>query len=639
MIKNYPRGSNLTILNTFYLRSEKDENGKWGNDKLNIIFRDNATGLKHHEEIENPTYDFFMAKDDVYIDHNQLFIEKDKLEKITVPYNSLKKEIASTTGNLEFFYDNLRNGNGYANNKLFSHPRIFMADQDIEDRTRFNFSNYYQNNTYSITKSFLDIEADIIDMKGDFPEMGECPINAITIIDGVNDKVYTLLLRNSDNPLIEQFERSIDNKLFERLKEFIRDAVGGWKNEKRLGLDKLEYEMMFYDEEIQLIQDLFILLNTTNPDFVLAWNMAFDMTYIIERIKMLGYSPEDIICHPNFETKIAKYYIDTRNENDLAARGDNATISSYSVYLDQMIQFASRRKGQSLFPDYKLDTIGKIIAGVRKLDYSHITTNIAKFPYLDYETFVFYNIMDTIVQKCIEQKVKDIDYVFNKCLLNDTRYSKCHRQTVYLVNRGIKDFYADDFIMGCNNNRFNQKDEKFPGAFVADASKIDDYAKTKINGRAIDIFDNVDDYDAKSLYPSVMREFGIAPNTQIGSIEIPEQVHANENRFDRERFKRGSAFLEDLQSHGYLEFCTRWFKLADYGTLYKDIIDYFTNVENSAKALKSYNGRDLVVMRFLNKEFKQKIISFNTDKQRVIDINYRSDFRDINDHFDRRLYI
>ena len=37
-------------------------------------------------------------------------------------------------------------------------------------------------------------------------------------------------------------------------------------------------------------------------------------------------------------------------------------------------------------------------------------------------------------------QVGDIDYVYGKCLATNTRTSKIHRQTTYLVNRGIKDY-------------------------------------------------------------------------------------------------------------------------------------------------------------------------------------------------------
>ena len=165
-----------------------------------------------------------------------------------------------------------------------------------------------------------------------------------------------------------------------------------------------------------------------------------------------------------------------------------------------MIHFASRRKGQNKLHSFTLDFIGEVVAKVRKLDYKHITTNIAELPYKDYKTFVFYNIMDTIVQYCIEAVTQDINYVFSKCNINNTRYSKAHRQTVYLTNRGIKEFEKDGFIMGNNVNKFNEKPtEKFPGAFVADPLKLNGHSKLRIYGRLIEVFDNLDDFDKLNI--------------------------------------------------------------------------------------------------------------------------------------------
>lgn len=594
LLRDYPKGSDLTLINTVYTYPKKDHNGKYDKGYMTIVYRDNVTKEIKKEEIEDPDYEYYILKQDQPVkDYNELFIEKDKVDKVSVPYRELEKDIATKIGAQEFYYENIRLGNRYANKQLHTDTRLFNSDMNIEDHYRFRFSKEYTNNIFSPTKAFFDIEVDIIDVPTDrFVDPGEAPINAITIVLEEINKTYTLLLRNPKNPLIQEFEDSINNDLFTELKSFIREKVGGWKNEIRFGLDKMEYEFMFYDEEdeIKLIQDLFNIVNIKKPTFVLAWNIGFDLPYIIKRIENLGYRPEDIVCHPDFNIKKVSYFLDERNKNEFAERGDFATISSYSIFIDQMIQFASRRKGQGMFRSFALDYIGEMITGVRKLDYSHITSSLAKLPYKDYKTFVFYNIMDTVVQKCIETKVNDINYIFNKCLINNTRYNKGHRQTVYLTNRGNKEFYNSGFIMGNNFNRGTEKPKvKFPGAFVADPGLISDYAKTKINGIPISVFGLLDDYDYKSLYPSNMREFNIAHNTMIGKIEIINQIFENENRFNNENFDRGGKFIEDFHSHNWITFCNRWLKLADYSTLYEDIKYFFMNIKLPQGELNSFN--------------------------------------------------
>lgn len=595
MIEGYNPGADISLLNVFYLYPKKDEKtGKYSKDSINIIYKDNITNEKKLQVIENPDYEFYMLNDDVTVDHNLLFIEESKTHKVVCPYRDLEKTIAQLTGNEEFYYENIRTGNRYANKQLHTLPNVLFSDTNIEDHYRFRFNNLYKNEIIPISKTYFDIEADTIHMKGDFPELGECPVNAVSVI--IDNKVYSLLLRNSDNPLIQEFEDSINPNLFSELKNFVINAVGGIKQATRYKVANLDYEFLLFDEEIQLIQTLFAIINKGKPDFVLAWNMAFDIPYLIERTKNLGYSPEDIICHPDFKYKVARYYVDERNKNEFAERGDFATISSFSVYLDQMIHFASRRKNQSAISSFKLDYIGEVIAKVRKLDYSHITTNIAKLPYLDYKTFVFYNIMDTIVQKCIEAKVGDIDYIYGKCMINNTRYQKGHRQTVYLANRAAKEFYEDDeecLIIGNNNNRNNEKPPKFPGALVGDPTHNSDYAKKKLNGRPVNIVDNSNDFDFKSEYPSEMREFNIAANTQIGLVKIDKKIHNKENRFNYENYSRGGQFLEDLHSHVYIEFCERWLHYAGYEDLMDDVKEYFTIIRMPVKGFNLVNENRL----------------------------------------------
>lgn len=492
MIKGYDKGANISLLNVMYHKPKRNpDTGKYSTGSLDIIFKDLNTNEKHVQHIKDPEYIYYIAKDNYLPSYNMLYIEKEKVNPVVCKYRELKLDIAKRTGNEEWFYDNIRNGNSRENEKLFTIPKIFNADMHIEDWYRFRFDRLYQNTPFEPDKLYFDIEVDGIHQAGDFPEMGECPVNACTLVSDKTNIVYTLLLENPENKLIEEFKKIPDLPL--KIKEFVKENVGGWKNEKRFHLDNFQYKLIFYDEEIKLIYDIFNIINTLKPDFALAWNEAFDLPYLIERIKVLGYSPEEIICHKDFKEKEAYYFVDTR-VSTFEERGDYAQISSYTVYLDQLITFASRRKGQRKLGSYKLDSIGNAIAKVRKLDYSHITTDIAKLPYIDYYTFVFYNIMDTIVQKCIEEKTGDVDFIYNKCMMNNTRYAKAHRQTVYLVNRGVKEFDKMGLVMGCNANKSNEK-VGFAGAYVADPKLLSDKPKMKINGIPVMLTNNLDDFD------------------------------------------------------------------------------------------------------------------------------------------------
>lgn len=125
-------------------------------------------------------------------------------------------------------------------------------------------------------------------------------------------------------------------------------------------------------------------------------------------------------------------------------------------------------------------------------------------------------------------------------------------------------------------------------AFVADPEQLSDYALIKIAGRAIMCANNADDFDYASLYPSIIREFNIAPNTQIGMLNIAG-FEFSQNDYIRANNTVAGAFMEDIQSQVWFEFGCRWFNLADYATLVDDVIDFFTTVMNPFYGLRNYD--------------------------------------------------
>jgi DNA polymerase elongation subunit (family B) len=60
-------------------------------------------------------------------------------------------------------------------------------------------------------------------------------------------------------------------------------------------LDKTKIIFQFYDSEIELIRDFFQTVHRCQPDFCEGWNSSgFDISYLIARVQVLGYAPEDI---------------------------------------------------------------------------------------------------------------------------------------------------------------------------------------------------------------------------------------------------------------------------------------------------------------------------------------------------------
>ena len=589
-IPGYPKGSDITIINTSYVSRSKNEDGQYEKDYISILFKDNKTGVKRMYTISEPLYTFYTYKNpDDCCGYNLFFIEKEKVIPCTCKYADILKAIAEVTGRIDEFMENANSGQYSENKKFHADPRVFMSDINIENYYRFLFNLLYKNEVFKLTKGFLDIETDISYCMNQFPQPGEVPINAIAYCDEANNITYQFILDDPRNPLIKPYMEYVNQPGFQdELKSFVINAVGGYKKAVKFGVDKMKYKLIFFDSEIELIKTAFDIIKATIPDFIEVWNMSFDLNYIMERIVNLGYDKIDIICDPRIKYAHLNYHIDERNKNNYEERGDFVSVSMYTVWLDQMIEFASRRKGRGRYQSFKLDAIGEVVAGVRKLDYSHITTDLGKLPYIDFKTFSFYNVMDVIVQKCIEVSTNDLEYVFTKCLVNNTNYAKCHRQSVYLANRFCKDFYEYGYIIGNNKNLWNEKPAtKFPGAMVGDPTHNADSVMLHINGRPTQLSDNAVDFDYSSLYPSIILENNLAPNTQIGriiiedpndptkSFSLNEHPDMYSSKGEIAKYSRGGEFLENMISGNILEFCRRWMKLGDIHQCIDDIIEYF----------------------------------------------------------------
>ena len=196
LLEQYPEGSDLTIMNTFYQFPIFEEGKKICDDFIVLVYKDNKTKEKGYRIISKPEYTYYKVKDEKdRLDYSRLFIEREKVEPVTVPFKDLEKSIAEQTGNMDFYTSNIMSRNKGENKKLHTDPDIFFSDSNIEDHYRFKFANIYTNSIEKLNKAFFDIEVDGKFAKGDFVELGECEINAVSYLDEASNKVYTLLSR------------------------------------------------------------------------------------------------------------------------------------------------------------------------------------------------------------------------------------------------------------------------------------------------------------------------------------------------------------------------------------------------------------------------------------------------------------
>lgn len=520
-----PKNERWMLFNTIYHR-HIDPKDKKSPDAITLILKNLDTGKKKIKTIKNPEIEIYMAKDHVDLgSYNHIDIPIDDVDVFDVSYKNRLRDMAALIGQENYYWNCIKQRRFDDLNQIMLYNRFFSADKNIEDFYMFKCRDYFGTHQLpEMHKSFLDIEADILKGYLDLKKVeGDAPINAITFIDDKSMTSYTVLLRDPTNPLVEEFEKDIPNFIEEITQEFAEEY------------GEFEFKIAMFDNEIELIQTIYALINEIKPDFCVAWNSGFDIPYIMHRIKKLGYDTKDIMCHKDFKFQECFYVKDTRNF-EIKRKTDWCRMSSYTIFTDQMINYAAVRKSGAKIDSYKLDFIGEREANAKKLDYSDIG-HIKYFPVRDYRRFVKYNINDVLVQWKIEKKVKDLNDVMYRAYTSDTRISKVFKESVFLTNVAFHDFREFGLILGNNVNAIKnqmaenenlfkdyidkhnnvedddmdeslneekdveeKKKEKFEGAIVGDPKLIMQVGLMLLGVKfSSSLFDDVVDFDFTSL--------------------------------------------------------------------------------------------------------------------------------------------
>jgi hypothetical protein len=526
-------------------------------DCLYTIYKDLETGKKHVMTMENPSMPIYFEKEE-FIDHKypQDYKEKDKCKMEVVKYKDIPFVIAEHMGDSgKAFLQNIFETRNYAELSMINtYPYVFGHDYDIRTYYRHAWKKRASENIIpQISKSFLDIECDSFDSAG-FPNPQNNPIDLVTVIDGEKKKSYTFALVNrqykpatmygNTSPIKsdkmndffdkkEEYRKKMYDSRHEQEKALMND-LDGLKKELHEMFDEtygsFDYNFYFYEDEREMLIHLFQCIHMISPDFLMIWNISFDIPYILERMRTLGINPEDIICEEEFKAKECYFKKDMHNF-EIKNKCDWFHVTSKTVYIDQMELYAAVRKGREELRSTKLNFIGEKEVNDSKLDYSE-DGNIKTVGYVNYRRYFIYNIKDVLLQYGIERSTEDCETLYTSTYSNITAYEDNFKQTVTL--RNVQYRIYDDFglIPGANINQIllqrdmrmhpekydaknKKKDPSYEGALVGNTLLIQRFGKMMYGKRTNYMFDYSIDFDMKAFYPSTIYVLNIAPSTLI----------------------------------------------------------------------------------------------------------------------------
>jgi hypothetical protein len=173
-----------------------------------------------------------------------------------------------------------------------------------------------------------------------------------------------------------------------------------------------------------------------------------------------------------------------------------------------------------------LDYTGKVVAGIVKLSEKREGT-FREWAYLDFITFLLYNVRDVVVQLAIENKVGDTRSVYSRSYMFATQYSKLFQET-HIVRNERELFYEEHGYVQANRLLIPPDiDSHYKGAFVAPTEKNAPTGYV-LNGKKINnVIFGASDADAASYYPSSKMGTNQDPMTLLYKMKINNDVFIN----------------------------------------------------------------------------------------------------------------
>ncbi len=244
-----------------------------------------------------------------------------------------------------------------------------------------------------------------------------------------------------------------------------------------------------FSDEYSLLNDFIHWWMDNTPEVVTGWNSKlYDIPYLVRRI--------DRILGEKLMKRLSPWGLVTEDETYISGRKhisyDIGGISQLD-YLDLYKKFTYKAQ-----ESYRLDHIANVELNQKKLDHSEFDT-FKDFYTKGWQKFVEYNIKDVELVDRLEDKMKLIELALTMAYDAKVNYEDVFFQ-VRMWDTIIYNYLKKRDIVIPPKER-SDKDSKYAGAYV----------KEPIPG----VYDWVVSFDLNSLYPHLIMQYNISPETLV----------------------------------------------------------------------------------------------------------------------------
>jgi len=298
--------------------------------------------------------------------------------------------------------------------QVSSSPYVYGIDTDSRTYLKYAYMKKYRNPISKYRVGVFDIEVDTI-------------TNEIIVISlANNEKIYTYILKSFISNIADPINRL--NTLYEEhIPSTVTKKIKGKEVTLPVKIKNIKRHFKIFDNEVDMIKDIFSKANYLNIDFLTAWNIMYDIGKITN---MLEHNSEDVASvfhYDKIPDKYKHFSIKMGQTTKLTASGKFSpvpiemqwhTIKSTTNYyfIDAMSSHRYVRAGGKNVPDgYGLDSILKHEGVAQKLKFPNINDN--KLTGIDWHKFmvkhhpleyIIYNMWDVMSMLELDNETDDL---------------------------------------------------------------------------------------------------------------------------------------------------------------------------------------------------------------------------------------
>ena len=245
-----------------------------------------------------------------------------------------------------------------------------------------------------------------------------------------------------------------------------------------------------YSDEIDMLNAFLHWWQTNTPDIVTGWNVRFyDIPYLCGRIERIMGEKKKRSLSPWGMVTMEEISMNGRDQKVFEIIGVT-TLDYLELY--KKFTYVNRES-------YRLDFIAEVELGQKKLDHSEFNT-FKEFYDGNWKKFVDYNIVDVELVDRMEDKLRLIELILTMAFDAKVNFVDPMFQ-VRLWDTIIYNYLKKRKIVVPPNERNGDKDSKFAGAYVKEPKP--------------GVYDWVVSFDLNSLYPHLMMQYNISPETLV----------------------------------------------------------------------------------------------------------------------------